>query len=247
MRADSSIKPGVEQAFPHELASEPASSNPPLETEPQPIAFPVRQAADSFLVIAGVIVAGLGAAVLAGWHFEVAFLLRVFAGFTPMAYNTALSFTALGIAMGALAFGRRGPARLLAGAAGLIALGRLFQYATGVPQVIETILSRFTLAAPPNDPAPMAPNTASALILAAAAVWLGSAGPAVRWKTTAMAFCGSGVAALGLDALLGYFTGIETYLWANFKPMAVHTSAGLILLGLAILPFSWREHLRIHK
>ena len=158
-----------------------------------------------------------------------------------MAYNTAVSFVLVGLALGSLAFGRRSWAIGAAAPAGLIALGRLFQYTTGWFDHFETILSRFTLPHPPMAQR-MAPNTACAFLLIAAAIGLIGMRREFRWKAVTVALTGSAAAALGLDSFIGYLIGLPTYLWGGFTPMALHTSAGFIVAGAGVMAFFWREN-----
>jgi len=175
--------------------------------EPLPTATATGRRPDPITALAGALSVVLGAAVLVGWHAGIEPLLQIYPGFTPMAYNTAISFVGVGVAFLAMAFVRRWPSRLFAGVAGLIALLRLIQYATGVPREFETILSRFTLSDPPMAPLPMAPNTAASFLFIAAAVGLRSASREFRGKTTAIAFCGLAGGALGFNSLIGYLLG----------------------------------------
>ena len=225
-----------------------STATPDIE-EPAPSAGePVRAAMgcpgrtrDPIVALAGGASAALGIAVLLGWQFNIPPLIQIFPDFTAMAYNTAVGFVAFGFALMALSMDRRAPARLAAGVGGLIALLRLFQYVTGAPKEFETLLSRFALPHPPIAGTEMAPNTAIAFVLTAAAVWLCSRRHEFRGKAMAVAFCGSGGAALGLNAFTGYLTGLQTYIWGQFKPMAAHTSVGLIILGAALVVVSWRQ------
>lgn len=246
MRVESPARPASEESLQRGAASGSEGTPGPLELEPRPTTATGRRL-DPITALAGALSVVLGASVLVGWHAGIEPLLQIQRGFTPMAYNTAITFVGFGAAFLAMAFFRRWPSRLFAGVTGSIALLRLIQYATGVPREFETILSRFTLSHLPVDPVPMAPNTAAAFLFIAAAVWLWSASREFRGKTTAIAFCGSAGAALGFNSLIGYLMGLPTYLWASFKPMAVHTSAGLMILGGAALMFSWRERRQVQN
>ncbi len=177
---------------------------------------------------------------LLGWHFGVVSLLQVRPGFTPMAYNTAISFLLLGLALTATGYGRRGIAKAAALAAGAIAFGGLFHYLSGAPQSFESILSQFTMPRPPLAQVPMAPNTAVGLLLSAVAVWLSNTEREFAGKAAQIMFSASATAVLGLDALLGYLTALPMYVWGGFGPMALHTSVGLLVIGIAIVANSWR-------
>ncbi len=179
---------------------------------------------------AGILGAGLGLAALAGWHFDFAALRQIHPGFPPMGYDSAISFVALGAAFGALSYGRVRLARIGAGVALLIAAIRLLQYGTGLPA--RTVA--------------MAPNTGIAFIVIAMAVWCSAPRPSRRKRWVA-ALCGTAGAALGLDALWGYLTGLETYASANFNPMEAQTAAGLVLLGSLAVAAGWPRGREAHE
>ncbi|HYM13902.1 MAG TPA: ATP-binding protein, partial [Bryobacterales bacterium] len=59
----------------------------------------------------------------------------------------------------------------------------------------------------------------------------------------ALGALGSAVAAIGGVALAGYVLGLATTygLW-SFTRVAVHTAAGIVILGMGILAWAWRDH-----
>ncbi len=186
---------------------------------------------DAMALLSGPLVAALGFLVLVGWHLGSMRVVQVYLGFTLMAYNTAVSFVILGVALVALGRGLRVTARLGAGAAALILL-------LGT----STLLSRFTLpAAALYHPTPVAPNTGIALLCLAIAMLLLSFGTACGWRCPLAALLASAGSALGMNAVAGYVTGLDTPAWGHFTPMAAHTAIGLTVLGASVMLFSWRN------
>lgn len=196
---------------------------------------------DPVAVLSGALSAVLGIAVLAGWHLQNPRLVQFYADSPLMAYNTAVSFVGLGLAVVAMGSGRRIAARLAAGVAGLLALAVLLEYMTGAPPAMETMLTRFALPKAAAIQAPMVPNTALAFVLIAGAVCLWSGVRESRRRLLGITIGASACTALGLNALAGYLTGIHTNAWGYFTAMLVHTSIGLVLLGVGVLAVSWRE------
>ena len=187
-------------------------------TAAPPVATPFR---DSVFILSGVVSATLGAVVLAGWYTGNRQLVRVYPGSAPMAYLTAVAFVGVGLAVVALGFGRRTLARCGALVFALLCLSQL-------------IWPR------PTSAAPMPPNTAYGFILLGAAIWFCGARREFRGQATAIVFSATTAAAFGLTALGGYLTGIHTAAWGHAQPMAVHTSVGLLVLGIGILTAPWR-------
>ncbi len=177
--------------------------------------------------------------VLAGWHTQNTRLIQVYPGFTPVAYNTAVSFVLLGGALMALGLGFRAVARLGAAAAGGLILVSLVEYGSGLSLGGGTLLARFTLPAGALPAVPVAPNTCIAIVSLALAMLLLSGGQGSQWRSAVAALLTSAAFALGLNAFAGYLTGFNTFTWGRFGPMAIITSIGLILLGAGVFALSW--------
>jgi PAS domain S-box-containing protein len=182
------------------------------------VAAPMR---DSVEMVGGALGISLGAVVLAGWHTGDWRLIQVYAGSTPMAYLTAVTFVGMGLAVVALGTGRQTLARWGALVFVPVCIGRLIWPS-------------------PASASPMAPNTAVAFILLAAALWCRGARRTFRGQATAIVLCAAASAALGLNALTSHLTGLHTSAWGGFTAMAVHTSAGLLVLSSAILTSAWK-------
>jgi methyl-accepting chemotaxis protein len=117
---------------------------------------------------------------------------------------------------------------------------KLFGYVTGVPIRLDALLFRMELREVSlRIPNQMAPNTAANFVLVGLAILLFQ----VRWGrllvSNVLAF---GVVALGLLSVLGYTYGVTQFsqLSPLFIPMALHTAAAFLLLGIGLL-FGSRE------
>ncbi len=181
-------------------------------------------------------VAGLGAAVLAGWLSGIEFLKGGFQGGPTMKVNTALSFLAAGASLWALFRPRPRPARralglLLAGAVALLAALSLIEYLAGVDLGIDQLIL-------PDDPDPvatvhpgrMAPGTAASFLLVAVALLLLEGAPALFRVPAA------GAHLLALLGLAGYAYRVDELKGIGpYTTMALPAAAGLWLCSLAIL------------
>jgi PAS domain S-box-containing protein len=184
--------------------------------------------------LAGILTAALGLVVLFGYHLGKTGLVQGHSWLSPMAYTTAVSFALLGGALLALNHGWRIVSRTAAGGAGLLILFSMIEHAGGhIPDVLAlpSVL--------------VAPNTAFAIASLALAMLLLSAG-SQRWSSMVIVL-GLLAASIGVNAFGGYLTGLPTYGWGMFQPMAIHTSIGVILLSSGILTLSWRGALGNEK
>ena len=168
-------------------------------------------------------------------------LVRLVIPSAQIAYSAAVSFAGLGLALVAMGCGRRTAARLTAAAIGLIDLAVFIRYVTAWSPGVDTTVSR-TWWPEIIDSYGINPNAALGLVLIAMAVLLSNAGRDFRWGSTGTALCGSAAAALGLNAIAGRLTGLQTtFGWERFESMAVPPAAGLVFLGVGILAISWRQ------
>ena len=93
----------------------------------------------------GVLVALLGAVVLAGWYSGNKTLVQVLPTFVPMQYNTALGFMLCGFALIALFLGKKKIMLILGAVAGTIGLLTLFQYISGVSIGLDQLFMKHYL------------------------------------------------------------------------------------------------------
>ena len=175
----------------------------------------------------------LGTSVLLGWSNDVELLKRIHHSFVAMNPLTAICFmiAGCGLALEPLRF------RRCAVAAGtlvsFIAAAKLVDYAFGgIP--VDRVL--FTSELDPGDgslPNRMAPNTALTFLFAGVALALATSS---RRKVAGVSqILGAGVFLISMFAAIGYAFNMQHLRGiASFIPMALHTAAGLMVLGCGI-------------
>lgn len=184
----------------------------------------------------------LGLVVILGWHANLPSLTHVSPAFVAMRYNTALGFVMAGLALGSLAQGRRGWAA--APAALLLLLGVLTfsQYLTGRALGIDELFLRDYDQMGTISPGRMAPNTAFCFMLLGASLLLATAGSR-PWRPLVLSLSASVLMVTGVFSLVGYAAGVTSLsAWGRFAYMAVHTGAGMVILGAGLFAFAWEGH-----
>ena len=177
------------------------------------------------------LVAGLTA--LAGWSLEVPALRSLIPGAVSMNPMTAVALLLLGGAIPAVAAGPAGRpvGRILAGLAGGIAAMKTAELVLGGPAGIDTLLFTDRLASG-QEPYPnhMAPTTATALLLLAAAVIASSLREPVARLAPWLLLP---VTAIAGFALIGYVYGIPSLYGPSSRaiPMSLPTSLALVVLA----------------
>jgi PAS domain S-box-containing protein len=193
-------------------------------------------------VVAGVYAIVLGLIAAAGWHTGSTVLIRIHPSLDVMQYITAIGLTVAGIGL-LLASKRRDT---YASGAGLIvaAIGAL-SFTQDVlhidPEVdhVFGVLASFT--AEPAQVGRMAPNTAACFILIGVGLFLRRLVQPSRLSTLTTVL-GYVVAATGVAALAGSLTDVTAaYQWGLVSSMALHTAAGLVLLGAGIAGRGWDD------
>jgi methyl-accepting chemotaxis protein len=191
---------------------------------------------------AGVLSAGLGLAVVVGWHTHSVRLLQLHPRFVAMVYNTALAFLLCGLAAAALALGRGRLAVPLGAAAALLGLLNLAEHLFDIDLGIDQFLVEHYVTVGTPSPGRMAPNTALSFALVGTALALmGRRAPSAGWRPLVVGLVGSVTVALGAVGSFGYLAGLRTYGWGRFLPMAPHTAGGLAVLGTGVMALAWRE------
>jgi signal transduction histidine kinase/CheY-like chemotaxis protein len=189
---------------------------------------------------AAALVVLIGASALTGWVLGLDVLKSVVPGQVTMKANTALCFILLGSSLAALAapharLGTRRAARAAAVAVGGVSLVIFSQFLFGWNLGVDELL--FT--DPPgavntSSPGRMAPNTALAFVLMAAALVCLDAPSNRRYRLPNVLALIAGAAAL--LALVGYATGVVSlYGVSRLTQMAVPTALGIILLSLGVV------------
>jgi len=175
----------------------------------------------------------LGVAVSIGWIFHVESLKRVLPGLESMKLNTALGFILAGTV---IHFGRRAKhvavIFVCASVIGVLGGLTLAEYVFGWDLRIDQLILEDT--STHMFPGRMSPITALAFSFTGACLLLGQfrSMAAVRVRETLALL----VAVLGLSSLIGYlYSVVPFYRVSSYTATALHTSAGLIVLGLAML------------
>lgn len=185
------------------------------------------------VALGGVAAAVLGATVVYGWHTHNITLLQIHPSFVPMQYNTALGFIGCAAVLLGLLFEWR--PLVWAGGAGLLLIGplTLAQYFFGVDLGIDQWFMRHYLTTLSSAPGRMAPNTALCFTLVGAFALIAMR-PASPRRGFALTVLASFVIGLASVAAAGYAVSIETaYGWGNLTRMALHTSIGFLVVGVA--------------
>src|SRR5690348_8698235 len=169
---------------------------------------------ERLLAIFGALVAILGITVLFGWYRGLPQVTHFFWALTPMAPRTALSFFCLGL--GLLAFARsRRTAAILVALASVIHVLTLLEYWSAVDFALDrplhlpshTIVSR------------AAPNTSACFVLLCLALVLMCLRP-FRGRSALLGLSSSAAFGLAVTSLVGYASGVRTFEWGQFTPMA---------------------------
>ena len=190
----------------------------------------ITQGAGALLVI-------LGLTVLTGWLLRLPHLVQLVPGYVGMVLSTALCFGLAGI--GLLIPRRRTGWRrraysALGGLISLIAGAMLLQYLTHTNLGIDLPALHAWLSDPNPTPGRMAPNTAVAFLLGGMALMLMPYATS-RASLRTIEILALLVAFIGLTGVVGYTLKLEfLYGWYQYTRMAMHTAAGMIVLGIGL-------------
>jgi CheY-like chemotaxis protein len=172
---------------------------------------------------------------MVGWGLRIPRTVQVAPDLAAMQFNTALAFFVCGLGLCAHLSGRQGMASGLAAAAGIVGLLTLSQYAFSIDLGLDQLIVRSAITIQ-THPGRMAPMTASCFALCGAALFIAAR---TRW-TPAVGVLGALVAALGGAAVVGYALDLpQTYRIGPWSSMALHTAAGFVALGTALLALAW--------
>jgi diguanylate cyclase (GGDEF)-like protein len=185
----------------------------------------------------------LGLAVLVGWILRAGVLVQVDPLLPPMAFNTALAFVAIGV--GLIGRARRRLVLSHACAAGAVLLGLvvIVQHASGRNIGVDHLFLRaFALGVPASFTAEMSPITAACLMLSGVAILVLPARSAEGWRLPVAGLLSIAVIGLCTVPFLGYLIHAPTlYGSGRFRPIAVLTVIGLVVIGLGVFLSVWRE------
>ena len=197
-----------------------------------------RTRAGLVLGAAGVMSAGLGLLVMAGWLLEIDRITAVIPGLDPMPFNSAFAFAGLGIALMGLANGRLRVAMAAALPVTLFGLLTLLQHAADRVSFLDTLFFR------PEDLTTItgrgSPNAGLCFLLCGTGLVALAAGHRIASRMVG-ALLGGGALIIALVDLLGYLLGVKGHANNPFLPqMAIHTASGMAVVGAALLYGGWR-------
>jgi PAS domain S-box-containing protein len=199
-------------------------------------------------LLAGFLGMAIGASVLVGWTCDISVLKSVFPGLVTMKVNTALGMLLCGAALALLSREKTGkPIRfcVVGMAAAAVALGALTvgEYLFGWELGIDQWLFRDAFdAAVTSNPGRMSPSTAFCFVLIGGSLWVASRPLTSRLKLPFLEAMGVAIIIVGGFALAGYvLDAVFHFRWWSYTGMAIHTAAGLMLLGCGLLAFARSE------
>ncbi|WP_136416547.1 sensor domain-containing diguanylate cyclase [Herbaspirillum sp. ST 5-3] len=190
---------------------------------------------------ASAVAIAVGVLVLLGWAFDLAPLKSVFSGLVVMKANTALGFILAGASLWAATISRapgRRPlmvARFCGGAMLLLGLLVLAEHLTGLDFNIDQLLVRDITTLPGDIPGRFALSTAACFAA------LGTALLLLTWEKGGFVLVVHALASVPIlvagAALVSYGYDLEAFLRINlnYTPMALHTAAVFVVLGLGII------------
>ena len=199
-------------------------------------------------LLLSVLVAALGASVLAGWALDIRILKSVLPGDVTMKANTAIGMLLNGVALALLSRESAGNgARLFATvtACGGMVLGALtlaeafLSWDLGIDQ---WLFREAAGAVDSTSPGRMSPSAAYCFVLMGIALVLASRPVARKLRIPVLSTVSVTVILAGGLALLGHLSLalFDIRFW-NYAGMAMHTAAGFVLLGCALLAWVRRE------
>ncbi|MDF1759461.1 MAG: PAS domain S-box protein [Coxiellaceae bacterium] len=193
----------------------------------------------NWLMLLGLAALLMGLVVIFGWYTNNTSLIQIMPYFAPMQYNTALGFVLGGI--GALTYIKYRNASLICGLLiSFIGILTLYQYLFAANLGLDEFFMKSYVMTKTSHPGRMAPNTAACFSLVGVIYILQYFCKSHHKIHLYNLILASFIIALSFIALFGYLTGIQAaYGWGALTRMAVHTSVGFILLGLAVFPYNY--------
>ena len=192
-----------------------------------------------FALSLGMLVVILGLSVLVGWMFNIAALKSVFPGLGTMKANTALGLLLCGGTLAILSGREAGKSikfwtTLIAVVVAVFGLLTLIEYLGGWTFGIDQWLF--------HDSGRMSPATAFCFILTGSALWAAAQPAAMRLRLPILGALGVVVIMVNALALAGSVSDALFGLrWWNYTGMAIHTTAGFLLLGFGLLALIKRD------
>lgn len=195
--------------------------------------------------ILGFSIALLGGSVLAGWFFEIPFILQVKPHFAPMQFNTALGFFLCGVALVLIGQEKFLQAGIVGVSVFLLGGLTLFEYLTGQNIGIDELFFVPHISTRTIFSGRMALNTAFCFTVIGFGLGFDLCKDRGKNKFLLIGLSGAVIISVSVLVLAGYIFALESsYGLSDLKAMAVHTASGFLVVGLALILFS-SDHLRI--
>ncbi|XOV77796.1 MAG: response regulator [Aestuariibacter sp.] len=174
----------------------------------------------------------LGLMVMLGWFLDIRALIQVHPSYVPMQFNTALCFAL--IALGFITSRKLPPylLKIIIAVPLFIAGITLLQYLLNANFGLDELFFAHHLDIKTSHPGRMAPNTAICFVLMSLNYLCLSSNRPSQTQHIIAGSLAILTLALAVVAAIGYLLEIEqTYGWAQFTRMAMHTSIGFIILS----------------
>ncbi|MBF0463104.1 MAG: PAS domain S-box protein, partial [Magnetococcales bacterium] len=158
----------------------------------------------------------------------------------PMQYNTALCFLLSGVGLLSIPMGWLRLAQGCGMAIGVLGILTGTQYILGVDFGLDQLFMHHYITVKVIHPGRMAPNTTLCFTLSGMGLVMASARKA-RWRTwEVVGLLGTVTATLGLVAVIGYLTDLEsTYHWFQYTRIAGQTAIGFVSVGFGLISLAW--------
>ncbi len=188
------------------------------------------------LNVTAALVLGLGLSVVLGWYLQIPELIQILPLVDPMQFNTALGFVFSSLGILSLTNDHKKMTRYLS--VFLLLLGglTLIEYVFDLNLYIDELFVRRHATLAILYPGQMAPNAALGFSLCGIALLTMSTRKITSYYLLIGSICGALIAGFSLVAFLGYLSNIEpAYGWGKWTRMAIHTSYGLVIIGLMLI------------
>ena len=198
-------------------------------------------------LICGVLTTVLCILVIVGWQFEIEILKTILPGYISMKINTAIGILCFSLAQIYLVYNPERNTKnktvlvflmLCVMSVGVLTLAEyLLNINLGIDELLYIDLAGVGKKYPPGR---LAPVTAVSLLVLGAAVCLGFAGSAKRYRLSQILFFVAGV--ISFQAIVSYALGIQTaFGFAAHTRIAIHTAVSFILLSAGFLSLASSE------
>lgn len=185
----------------------------------------------------GVAAGCIALAVMFGWHTHNTVLIQLREDLVPLPYNSALLMLLGSCTLILLIRNAIGLARILAGAALLLAAVTVSQYFTGIDAGIDQLLMQHYVTVQSLYPGRMAISTAFSYLMLNSGFLLFTLGS--RHLRSIATICAALVIACVIATAIGYEADLQPLFgWSATTYMALHSALGIFMLGLGLFVIS---------